>query len=332
MNDNSYSYIKDVFSKNHIFKRTNCSILEENNEKTVYFFELSSGNGTMIVYHVFPGIDLIYNNFHAFDCDELHVDFNDESLIEINHCNKGRFECKFDDNTFLYLGEGDFSASFFCSDKIISDFPLGYYEGIQINLDKKIAQKSLNDFIGFNQFDLEYLSKKLRDNNGFLIIRAKEEIEHIISELYNVDERIKISYFKLKIVEFLLFLEIVELENEFDNHYHFSLNHVKIVKKIKEDLVDNIDLDLTLDELSNRYGISKTSIKNCFKAIYGKSLFQWRKEYRLQLASDLLKDTNDSISEIANKIGYKNHSKFASAFKSYFGTTPSEYKRLNCNN
>ena len=97
---------------------------------------------------------------------------------------------------------------------------------------------------------------------------------------------------------------------------------------IKNELTENLNKDLTLNELSKKYNISKTTIKTCFKAIYGKPLFKWRKEYRLQHAEELLKNTDFKIVEIANKVGYKNSSKFTAAFKDYSGFTPSEYRTL----
>ena len=38
----------------------------------------------------------------------------------------------------------------------------------------------------------------LEKNNGFVLLRANEKIDHVIGELYGVDERIKQSYYKLK--------------------------------------------------------------------------------------------------------------------------------------
>jgi AraC-like DNA-binding protein len=44
-------------------------------------------------------------------------------------------------------------------------------------------------------------------------------------------------------------------------------------------------------------------------------------------ASKLLAETDQSILEIAGKYGYENGSKFAGAFRSVMGTSPSEYRR-----
>lgn len=301
--------------------------IEKKDFQTIYHLNLKTGSGTMTCYDVFPGITLIYNDFHAFECGEfLNEKDISKNLIEINHCNKGRFECKIEPEIFGYLGEGDLVASLAYCKKQISSFPLGYYEGLELLIDIPIAEKSISNFIG-EEFSLKYIKDLVKENQGIAIFRSKEEIEHVISELYHVDERIKQSYFKLKCVELMLFFKIANLEkNETITYNGFSLKQVNIIKAIKKEISQNLDEEITLNELSKKYCISKTSIKTCFKAIYGKSLFKWRKEYRLQYASELLKNTDYKISEIANNVGYKNSSKFTAAFKDYTGTTPSKYR------
>ena len=78
--------------------------------------------------------------------------------------------------------------------------------------------------------------------------------------------------------------------------------------------------------MASKYGVSKTSLKNCFKEVYGKPIFKWRKEYKLDYACRLIEEGNHSISEISKMVGYASPSKFAQAFKEYVGSTPSEFK------
>ena len=51
------------------------------------------------------------------------------------------------------------------------------------------------------------------------------------------------------------------------------------------------------------------------------------KSYRMQAATILLRDTKDSITEIAAKMGYDNPSKFSEGFKKEFGELPSEFRK-----
>ena len=49
----------------------------------------------------------------------------------------------------------------------------------------------------------------------------------------------------------------------------------------------------------------------------------------MEESARLIKRGQTPIGQIAEKVGYKNQSKFGSAFKEYFGAAPLEYKRLS---
>lgn len=55
---------------------------------------------------------------------------------------------------------------------------------------------------------------------------------------------------------------------------------------------------------------SKTTLKNVFKAVYGTSLAAHIKEHRLLQAAELLCHSQDSMAEIAAKVGYESQSRF----------------------
>lgn len=83
----------------------------------------------------------------------------------------------------------------------------------------------------------------------------------------------------------------------------------------------------TLQELSEKFEIPLTSMKVCFKGVYGSSIYSYMKSYRMQAATTLLRNTSDSITEIAAKMGYDNPSKFSEVFKKEYGELPSEFRK-----
>ena len=115
----------------------------------------------------------------------------------------------------------------------------------------------------------------------------------------------------------------------FDVHENISLTkqQVKIVDDVKNELINDLESKITIDELADNYGISKTTLKNCFKKVHGKPIFKWRKEYKLEYACKLIEGGSYTISEISKMVGYSSPSKFTQAFKEYIGCTPSEYKK-----
>jgi AraC-like DNA-binding protein len=92
-------------------------------------------------------------------------------------------------------------------------------------------------------------------------------------------------------------------------------------------MVEHITEHYTIDELAERFEISPTAMKNCFKRIYGVPIYAYFRTYRLQIAERLLREGKLSVAEIAEKIGYANPNKFTSAFCSEYGMSPTQYKK-----
>lgn len=83
----------------------------------------------------------------------------------------------------------------------------------------------------------------------------------------------------------------------------------------------------TIAELSRRFGLSQTVLKECFRAVCGESIAAFSRRARMQRAAELLRETDENVLEVAMRVGYSNASKFAGAFRSVMGSTPREYRR-----
>ena len=81
-------------------------------------------------------------------------------------------------------------------------------------------------------------------------MRAKNEIEHIFSELYSVPDRLQRPYFKLKVQELLLFLSMVDVAEEKQREYYTS-PQVEIVKQIHKRLISDLQERPTIEENVN---------------------------------------------------------------------------------
>ena len=92
-------------------------------------------------------------------------------------------------------------------------------------------------------------------------------------------------------------------------------------------MVCHPDCHFTLQELSERFDLPMTTMKQCFKGVYGTSVYAYMRSYRMQRAAVLLCQGNESVSSVAWKLGYVNASKFASAFKQVMGLSPMEYRK-----
>ena len=315
MNENLYELFNSVLLSDFSIKKDNDKSIVEIGENAKY--------GKMETYSIFPGIVIAYMDMTIDNIGDVFVEEKiTHRLLEINHCSDGRYAYMVGDDKIIYFGKGDLSVSIYELTKTLSDFPLGYYKGLEIFIDVDVANDYVKEYIP--DFDLIEFYEDLKRNKGYVLARANEKIDHVIGELYCVDERIQESYFKLKCIELLLFFSITKFS---ENESILSQKQVEMVENVKNDLISDLESKITIDELAVKYDVSKTTLKNCFKEVYGKPIFKWRKEYKLDYACRLIEESQYSISDISKMVGYSSPSKFGQAFKDYVGCTPSEYNK-----
>ena len=64
-----------------------------------------TGDGMMTIYYVFPGVFLMYSDYHMRECiSEFCTDAN---LLCVDHCREGRIEQEVRANAYSYLEAGD---------------------------------------------------------------------------------------------------------------------------------------------------------------------------------------------------------------------------------
>ncbi len=108
---------------------------------------------------------------------------------------------------------------------------------------------------------------------------------------------------------------------------YFQKTQIEKIRKLKSFLEENLYRHYTLEELSSMFSIGLTAMKQCFKAVYGVSIYSYMRTYRMNAAAVLLRREGCSIGQVAALVGYENPSKFSSAFKDVIGITPSEYRK-----
>jgi AraC-like DNA-binding protein len=82
----------------------------------------------------------------------------------------------------------------------------------------------------------------------------------------------------------------------------------------------------TLAELSQLAHLSRTAFFNRFQARLGQTPGEYLQWWRLQLAAQRLRDTRESVGEIAMAVGYESASAFARAFKRATGHPPNDFR------
>lgn len=103
----------------------------------------------------------------------------------------------------------------------------------------------------------------------------------------------------------------------------------KTIRQIHDYLIAHLDQRITIEDLSREFGMNPTTLKATFKECYGCSIAAHVKEHRMEAAAARLRDTDESIGQIAQSVGYISQSKFSAAFQEYHQCLPLEYRRTS---
>lgn len=84
---------------------------------------------------------------------------------------------------------------------------------------------------------------------------------------------------------------------------------------------------MTLEQIAAKFHYTPEYTSRLIKSTTGKTFTQILQQVRLEKAQVLLQDTNLSIANIANQIGYETPEHFIRIFKKQMHLTPTEYRR-----
>ncbi len=304
-------------------------LMNQSEDFITYKFKLPEGTGTAQVCQVFSGIEITKINISS---NRYIPEINKSGrIIEINHCQTGRFECRMNDGCFQYVGEGDIFLSPLKNHCNRIELPLGYYQGFVITIDLDSVPVQWNSVIPGIPNDICRTLERFFLLDECFLMQSRDEINHIFSGMYSVPEKVRSAYYRIKILELLLYLFCFDPADEKQKHI-YARQQVDIVKQIQKRITEEFSYRFTIEELAREYRISATALKQHFKGIFGQSIAVYMKEFRIQKASQFLRDSEQSIADISALVGYESQSKFTAAFKDIMKITPLEYRKSHRKN
>lgn len=287
-----------------------------------------TGEGIMTMYEVFDGVYLMYNDFRMKEClSEFQAT---ATLLCLGHCREGSIEHFFGRERLYYVQAGDLRVDRMVHHDGLCSFPVGHYSGVTIGFQTGWAEQALAEAMPSHPFDLEALANKYCDETRPFVIRGEPALERIFEQLYHVPAQVRKEYFRLKVLELLLYLEVLEPAPYKEERPYFYVDQVERVKAIQAFITRDLGQTHTLEELSEQFGIALTPMKRCFRSVFGAPIYTYLRSYRMNYAAALLRDEpRRRVSDIAEAVGYDSPSKFSAAFRAVMGQTPLEYRKRN---
>ncbi len=289
--------------------------------------ERINGEAQSELIDIFPGVELLYLSFESTPASIQHKHGVMESVIQINYCKCGQMEWKMGNGQYIFLNPGDFSLHTMnsCADSVVA-FPTGEYSGLTVCIDLQEIDACPPEWLKDMDMFGGTLREKYCPNGTIAFLAGNEESESIFSDFYDQPEHLRLPYQKLKILELLLYLSKLEFTPQ-KQLTAYQSEQVEIIREIHDRLTGQMNARITIEELSKQYLINPTTLKTAFKAVYGNSIAAHIKEHRMEQAAKMLRESDVSIAEIAQAVGYDSQSKFSAAFKAVFKVLPREYRK-----
>ncbi|MEM8900633.1 MAG: AraC family transcriptional regulator [Bacteroidota bacterium] len=148
----------------------------------------------------------------------------------------------------------------------------------------------------------------------------------IINDIIHCD---RVGFFKRMYLETkakeLLLLQLEQMSSL--NHVHqlkLKKYEVERIHEVKKYLSEHVGNPMTLLQLAQHFGTNEYSLKTGFKEVFGTTVFKYWNSVKMSQARNMLLDESLTISQVSDKIGYKNPQHFTTAFKKCFGYPPSK--------
>lgn len=302
--------------------------------ESVLHFEGAYGHGTIRSISFDWGISLIDYDVHFKQ--DTKIIFNAPEVKPI---------------AFIFISEGQITYSN-TENGLAQSFER--YQNIIVSTKSQIEEtylfpKNVGVKVNFIYVTRKEFKKKKNNNLTYL----DDDLINAFSSDKGPDHFKHLGNFSLKIAD-----QIAQLQNSYDSgiirslsiegqlnlilaqqlleHHKFekgenvyeSINRtdIKKIHELSAYILDHMSEPLTISALSEISGLSARKLQTGFQVLYSKSVNEYIRHLKLELSRDYIRNSDDSISEIVYKIGFKSRSYFSKIFFEKYGVLPNEYR------
>lgn len=175
----------------------------------------------------------------------------------------------------------------------------------------------------------ELLAKLGKDTLLIQCVAVVPNPDKVIVLMKQLQDAIRSGY-SSAMLNYMTTVILSEIHNQIYVNMKLDIKTKKTQKQIYHDIIDYIkhhtQTALKVSDVARQFGYNEKYLSHLFCSIAGIPMKQYILMNKMDYASFLLTDTNNSISQIAYSLGFTDNHNFAKAYKKIKGLTPSEYR------
>ena len=176
---------------------------------------------------------------------------------------------------------------------------------------------------------------KRTSNIPFVLLTAKQSVENKVEGLTIGADDYVTKPFNMEVL-ILRMRKLIDLSGKNKLRTRIDPEPSEIVitsmdEKLIENAIKYVEThiarpDLSVEELSHELGMSRVHLYKKLLLITGKTPIEFIRIIRLKRAAQLLRESQQNVSEVAYQVGFNNPKYFSKYFKDEFGVLPSVYQ------
>ncbi len=252
--------------------------------------------------------------YHSHDFYEIHITLSGQGLFYLD----GVYH-KIDAGTILLIHHGDLHR--ICAQKST------YYERMYIYVTPEFLKSRSSKFT-----DLERCFNSKGSSKSKIIKADIVDLLDYIKVFVNTPNSKNFGedvIYEQEIIKLLIFLNKLVMGDNFEDIVDVGHKN-ELITNVINFVNDNLDSDLSLDNVANKFFVSKYHLAHKFKEVTDMTFHNFVLKKRLIYAKQLLRRHKNS-SNIFADCGFKSYSYFLKSFKKEYGITPKEFINLSIN-